>query len=216
MVVYAEITVPASEFRIGQAFAELSGVRVELDRIVPMADAVVPFLWVRGAPPADVVRVTRERGAVEDIAVLDRTDEATLFRVVWNRRFRDAVVAIADSEVALVTGTGTAEEWTFEFRGEDREPLSGLLRDLRADGIPVTVARLTEGLVRGRRRRCSLTDPQSEALRIAHAKGYFEEPRGATLEELAAETGVTPQAFGGRLRRAVARLAAARVGETTD
>jgi predicted DNA binding protein len=212
MVVYAEITIPASGFRIGRAFAELSGVRVELDRVVPTADAVVPFLWVRGARPEAVVRVTRERSAVEDIALLDRAAEEALYRVVWNRRARDVAVSIADSALALVTGAGTAEEWTFEFRGEHREPLSAFVRELRADGTPVTVGRLTEDRSRAPRRRNPLTDAQFEALGLAYAEGYFEEPRAATLEELAAEAEVTPQAFGGRLRRAVASLVAERVG----
>jgi len=95
MVVYAETAVPASSFSIGRAFAELPGVAVEMDRIVPTVDAVVPFVWVRGASPEDVVRVTRAHGAVEEIRRLHEEDGRTLYRVVWNRAFRDAVVHIA-------------------------------------------------------------------------------------------------------------------------
>jgi len=216
MVVYAEVTIPASEFRIGRAFAELPRVRVGLDRVVPTADAVVPFFWVRGANPDDVVHATREHGAVEDISVLDQTGDETLYRVVWNRRFRDTVVSIADSDIALMSGTGTADEWTFAFRAESREPLSTFLRGLRADGTPVTVVRLTDERRRVERRQGSLTPSQSEALRAAYARGYFEAPRAVTLDELAADTEISSQAFGGRLRRAVAKLVAAKVDELSE
>lgn len=51
-----------------------------------------------------------------------------------------------------------------------------------------------------------LTDRQREALRIAYERGYFEIPRRATLEEVAAEAGIAPSSASERLRRAQARL----------
>jgi len=218
MVVYAEISVPASGFRIGRAFAELPGVRVEMDRIVPTKSAVVPFIWVEGASRNEVVEATHEHGAVEEIATLHEESERTLYRVVWNRAFRDLAVSVAESDLALLSGTGTSKEWHFEFRCEDKTLLSELVTELRDDDVPVTVVRLTED----RPSRSAgptdsrLTAPQYEALQLACAEGYFEEPREVTLDALAEELGITRQAVGGRLRRAVATLAAAEVGHTPE
>jgi len=51
-----------------------------------------------------------------------------------------------------------------------------------------------------------LTDRQREALRIAYELGYFDIPRGASLEDVAAELDVTPSSVSERLRRAQTRL----------
>lgn len=58
-----------------------------------------------------------------------------------------------------------------------------------------------------------LTGPQREALLVALEAGYFDEPRGATLGDVAATLGVSEPAASGRLRRAMKRLALATVAE---
>lgn len=212
MVVYATFGIPASDFRIGRAFATLPSVEVELDRIVPTATVVVPFVWVRGADPDDVVRVTRADGAVERISVLDREPDGwTLYRVVWNRRFRDAIVSIAESNVALLSGRGTTDGWRFEFRAASGAPLAEFRDSLRKAGVQANVLRLSDETTDRDRVIAGLTAPQREAVRLARERGYFDDPRGATLDELADETGISRQAFSGRLRRALRTI----VNETT-
>jgi predicted DNA binding protein len=51
-----------------------------------------------------------------------------------------------------------------------------------------------------------LTDRQHEALRIAYERGYFDIPRRASLEDVAAELDVSPSSVSERLRRAQTRL----------
>lgn len=51
-----------------------------------------------------------------------------------------------------------------------------------------------------------LTDRQEEALRIAYELGYFDIPRQAALEDVAAELGISPSSVSERLRRAQTRL----------
>jgi predicted DNA binding protein len=51
-----------------------------------------------------------------------------------------------------------------------------------------------------------LTDAQRDILLLALEAGYFEEPREASLEDLAAELDISRQAVGTRLRRAYANL----------
>jgi predicted DNA binding protein len=59
-----------------------------------------------------------------------------------------------------------------------------------------------------------LTDRQREALRTAYGMGYFDVPRGATLEEVAAELGVAASSASERLRRAQTRLVEETVAPT--
>jgi hypothetical protein len=51
-----------------------------------------------------------------------------------------------------------------------------------------------------------LTDRQDEALRIAYELGYFEIPRGAALDDVADELGISAASASERLRRAQTRL----------
>lgn len=51
-----------------------------------------------------------------------------------------------------------------------------------------------------------LTDRQSEALRTAYELGYFDIPRGASLEEVAAELDISASSVSERLRRAQTQL----------
>lgn len=207
MVLYATFEVPSEGFRIGHAFGQFPDVLVELDRIVPTVDAVVPFVWVRGADHEAVVRVMREEGAVEHIeAVSVEDDEWTLYRAVWNRAFRDAVVAIDEADLTLLSGEGTAERWRFELRAASNAPLSEFRTYLAEHGVPVTVVQLTELTPDREWDSSRLTESQLEALVLAHDRGYFDEPRAVTLDVLASEVDISRQAFSGRLRRGIDNL----------
>jgi predicted DNA binding protein len=51
-----------------------------------------------------------------------------------------------------------------------------------------------------------VTDSQGDALRVAFEMGYFEEPRSATLSEVATALDVSQPAAGGLIRRGTKRL----------
>ena len=59
-----------------------------------------------------------------------------------------------------------------------------------------------------------LTDPQHEALRTAYEMGYFEIPRAASLEDVAAELDITASSLSERLRRAQTHLVETTVAST--
>jgi predicted DNA binding protein len=59
-----------------------------------------------------------------------------------------------------------------------------------------------------------LTDRQQEALRTAYEMGYFGIPRGASLDDVAAELGVSASSLSERLRRAQTHLIETTVAST--
>jgi len=59
-----------------------------------------------------------------------------------------------------------------------------------------------------------LTDPQREALRTAYEMGHFDIPRTASLDEVAAELGITASSLSERLRRAQTHLIETTVAST--
>ncbi|MBS3761498.1 helix-turn-helix domain-containing protein [Halodesulfurarchaeum sp.] len=61
-----------------------------------------------------------------------------------------------------------------------------------------------------------LTDSQRNALRVALETGYFEEPRNATLSEVAADLDISPPAASGLLRRGIKRLIVSSLVDDSD
>jgi predicted DNA binding protein len=108
----------------------------------------------------------------------------------------------------LVSGTGTAEGWTFEVRSDTRDAIAGFQRYCRDHDVPITVTAVRALTDIGGETARDLTAAQREALVLAYERGYFRSPRETSLDALASELGITAQAFGGRLRRGTHRLVA--------
>lgn len=103
---------------------------------------------------------------------------------------------------------GTA--WTVRVWLPDRAALAALWADARERDVDVSLERVSEYTGPGGS-DSPLTRAQRTAIRRAFEMGYFEEPRAATLSEVAADLGISQPAAGGRLRRGVRRLVAATV-----
>lgn len=88
----------------------------------------------------------------------------------------------------------------------DRTYLQPLIAALRESGATVSVERiLTAGV--DNRPDPALTAKQREAFRIAVDAGYYDRPRRATLDDIAAELGISPSAVSQRLTGVKRRLA---------
>ena len=91
---------------------------------------------------------------------------------------------------------------------EDRDQAFSLMQGLDATPADIELVRISrnhDGDFATRMAQVDLTgltDKQRAALDVAVARGYFDDTRGATLEELAEEFDISKQAFGQRLRTA--------------
>jgi hypothetical protein len=94
------------------------------------------------------------------------------------------------------------ERGLFGSRSTLREFVAGY----EASDVPCDLVRVTETDGLPGDHRFGLTDLQAQSLRAAHEGGFYDVPRGTTLRELAATTGVSHQALSERLRRAVGTL----------
>ena len=97
-------------------------------------------------------------------------------------------------------------EAVFEVLG-DPEDLRGMLTGL-PDRVETTVERVGE-FERYRSPDVSLTERQREVVRTAVDLGYYEMPREATLDDVAAELDVAASTVSDHLRKAEAELMAA-------
>ncbi|WP_135830271.1 helix-turn-helix domain-containing protein [Halorussus halobius] len=205
MSVIAAVSVPVEDFPLGRALEETPDVRVELDRIVPTGDAVLPFFWAWGEDVDSLVTTLAEDASVEEVAVPDRVDGGALVRATWTAA-PGLVAGIAESGVTLLEAYRWEEFWRLRLRSPDHESVVALQRycadhdvDLRLEWIH-TLAAIEAGEQYG------LTDDQRRTVVAAFERGYFDDPRGITIEELAAGADVSPRAVSKRLRRGLRNL----------
>jgi len=204
MATVAEFTLAADKFPLGTIFAQLPDVTVQLERVIPDANGVVPYFWVRGTDTDALVEHFSEHPGVRDIRAVDKVDGEHLMRCAWEEEHDSVLDALIAPEVVLLSAIGTAEEWTFELRGESREAISEFRKYCHDHGVPVELTELHA--LRPLDAKEGLTDGQREALTLAYERGYFDSPRATSLEAIADDLGVTQQALGARLRRGNKRL----------
>ena len=204
MSVVAEFTIPAETFGLGRLLTSRSEVRIELERLVPTGNEVMPYFWV-AVPDGDFETFERELRAdplVCELNVLDRADGETLYAIEWERIPESLVQGIVRSEGAILEGRATDGHWRFMLRFPDHAHLATFNDFLADHDIDIHVERVdARGDDHGREYAFDLTDEQRETLTNAVRRGYFEVPRGVTLTDLAEELGITRQAASERVRR---------------
>lgn len=206
MATEATFTVPSDQFPLGTVFAQLPNVTVELERIVPSRGVVIPYFWVRGTEVTDIESEFTEHPGVKEIQTVDSVEDEYLLRVEWAHDYDDVLTVLTETEVPLITATGTNQQWTFEIRGDDRSDIADFQRRCRELDIPITLTELHALTQVETATEAALTDTQQEALELAYERGYFESPRQVTLAELGEELGISQQAVGSRLRGGIKHI----------
>ncbi|MDF9745515.1 helix-turn-helix domain-containing protein [Natrinema salsiterrestre] len=210
MATEATFTVPSDQFPLGSVFDRFPDVTVELERIIPARDVVVPYFWVRGTRVDDIEAAFTDHPGVERIDLVDSVADEYLLRVEWSREYRGVLNALTETAIPLVEAVGTSQQWTFDVRGDDRSDIAVFQKRCREDEVPITLTKLTALTPIETATEAALTEPQAEALVLAYDRGYFNSPRDVTMAELGEELGITQQAVASRLRRGIDRL----LGET--
>ncbi|MFD1641760.1 helix-turn-helix domain-containing protein [Halohasta litorea] len=204
MSTVAEFTLAADKFPLGTVFSQLPEVAIQLERVIPDTNGVVPYFWVRGTETDAIVEQFTDHPGVRDIRLVDQVDSEYLMRCEWIPEYDGVLDALISPEVVLLSAIGTAEEWKFELRGESRGAIAEFQEYCHNHSAPVTLTKI-HGL-QPLNAKHDLTEPQREALLLAYERGYFKSPRETTLEEIADELDISQQALGSRLRRGNRRL----------
>ncbi|SDK35500.1 helix-turn-helix domain-containing protein [Natronorubrum texcoconense] len=200
MAILVEFAVPADEFPLGSLFSAVPEATVELERIVPTNGAVFPYLWISGADRHDVTAALEASPPAETFTLVDELDDGNvLFRAEWDPTANGIVSAIVDSNVTLLSAVGKRNQWRFRLRADDHDAIKRFQSRCRTNDVRLSVRRLQP--LESRETNTELTLAQLEALELAFERGYFDDPRRATLDDLATELGITRQSLAGRLRR---------------
>lgn len=206
MATVGVFSVPADALPLGKLFERVPDVTVELERVVPTEQGVVPYFWVHGDTDEATVEALESDPRLADLTVVDHVGDVLLLRVEWAPNGPSILDAIHESAVTLLSATGTADEWQFEIRGDTRQAVGAFRRACVDGGIPLEVERLHGAIQLDADHDERLTDKQREAIQTAYERGYFDSPRRATLDDVAAELGISRQAVASRLRRGLRHL----------
>ena len=141
----------------------------------------------------DFERVIETRDG-EAIYSFEYTDEAKVLT---------PVVSAANGVILDMENEGSA--WLLTVWIPERTDLVHLWDYAREHDIEIELLRVNDYASLGTT-DAGLTDSQREALLLALEAGYFEEPRDATLGEVAAELDISQPAASGLLRRGIKRL----------
>lgn len=199
MTVIADITVPANTFALGRVLEDVPNVEIELERIVPLQEAIIPLFWISGEDPETIKSCLREHSQTETVAELTTTDGQTLFEVHWSPDINGLVQALIDTRAKILEATGTAETWDFRLRFTAHKDLSAFNMALTKEDIPVTLRHIYNPTIPDE--HSSLSAEQREILLKAYHNGYFEVPRRMNLAELAETEDISDSALSQRLRR---------------
>ena len=201
MAVIIEITIEAEKFSLGKVTQLTPGVHVELERLVPTGNEVMPFFWAEGENLETFERRIRNENIVEELSAVTRVGDQVLYHVVWSGAATALTDILASVGATILEAKGNSP-WTFKLRFQDHRGVRDFHNECQAAGIDFHVQRLyTLDEQQDARYSFGLTAEQQAALVTALERGYFHVPRDTTLEEIAAELDITPQAASERVRR---------------
>jgi predicted DNA binding protein len=153
------------------------------------------------------------------VSEFDRVIETGDGKAIYSFEYTDdakivsPVISTANGVVLDMGNDGNA--WILTVWLPERGELAQLWDYVQHNDIEIDLLRVNEYRSPGTT-DAGLTDSQREALLVAVEKGHFEEPRDATLSDVAAELDVSQPAVSGLLRRGIKRLVVSSLTEDSD
>ncbi|GAA0520480.1 Predicted DNA binding protein, contains HTH domain [Halorubrum aquaticum] len=184
MATEATFTVPSDQFPLGTLFEPFPEVTVELERIIPAQDVVIPYFWVRGVAVDNIEDTFHDHPGVENIRLVDSVGDQYLLRVEWTLEYDGVLSTLMETGVPLIKAVGTSDQWTFDVRGDERRDIAAFQGRCRELDIPITLTKLQALTPIESKAETALTDTQQEALMLAYERGYFNTPRDVTMADL--------------------------------
>lgn len=196
----AVLTLPAGELALADSFRVASDVRFRLEQTALAETTNRVPVWITGHERTTIEAALDGDASVDSYTML----EANGGEWLYDLKFASGTRFVQQSIFAcggLILDAGAAEDrWTLTVRFPSRHDLSEVQNRLAEEGVDVTFEEIHTGGHDAR--TAALTDAQYEVIEAALEGGYFDVPRGASLEDLADGLGISHQAASERLRRA--------------
>lgn len=173
---------------------------------------VFPFL-IEYEDRAELEEMFDADPTVDSYDLVDWTDGTGIYYIQHTPETKLISNVVTDVNGVLVHTETKGNGWIARLLLPDREALNTIWEYTNENGITLDIIEIYGNDDAGTVTSYGLTDEQKAALKIAHEKGYFGEPRDISLSEVADEIGLSSTAMSGRLRRGMRNLIAATVAE---
>ncbi|MCO8244938.1 MULTISPECIES: helix-turn-helix domain-containing protein [unclassified Haladaptatus] len=200
MTTVADVTLPGDSFPLGRLLTEHPDMHIELERLVPLDDRILPFFWVTDGSAAHIESVLEAQRIVESVELLTTVEDRYLYQVTWTSEVDGVIDALLGTQGVILEGQSVGNQWEFRLRFPSHEQLSQFNQYCVEEGITVDIKSIYNPHVPSIQDQ--LTSTQWETLVLAYELGYYDVPRECTLTELAEYFKVSEQAVSQRLRRA--------------
>ncbi|GGM31718.1 helix-turn-helix domain-containing protein [Haloarcula argentinensis] len=137
--------------------------------------------------------------------VIETRDDEAIYSFEYTDKAKILSPVISDANGVILDMANDGSAWILTTWMPERTALARLWDYAQANDIDIDLLRVNEYASLGNT-DAGLTDSQREALLVALERGYFEEPRNATLGDVAADLEISQPAAGGLLRRGIKRL----------
>lgn len=202
MSTIAEFAIAADEFLLGGVVADFPDLSIELERIVPLGQRVMPYLWCRTEDPDAFETVLDQHSNVDGYSALDTTSDGVLYRIEWTLVTDLFVEAIWHVDATLLEASAD-DDWHVRLLFEDRRDVRAFNQHLADNDVAYSLERLYSAYQDASDPMEALTDEQRAALVAAATDGYFRVPRETTMADIARSLGISEQATSERIRRGV-------------
>lgn len=206
MSVIGDFAIAAESFALADAMAAEPDATVRVDRVATHSTTeVMPFLWATGSDREAVEAALRADPTTTDVTVAEESEDAVLYKVQWVDELLALVDTVADHDACIVEACGRTGEWLLRLRFVAEDRVKPFREHFAGQGHEFEVRRLYYPS-EPHQREYDLTAEQYDALVTALEQGYFEVPREAGVDDLAAALDVSANAVSQRLRRGTANL----------
>ena len=209
----ARVHVPHRGLRETTAAAVLSGLRAAgLRRATTVScDGQRTVLQVETDHPLAVAELPASPAVCHVQSVNGARDRATAILELEAPDFPTSVAARADDIVGTPDATLAERGLTLTLVGR-QAAIGDVVRQYESAGMAPELERIG-AYAAERDGLAALTDRQREVLRTAYRRGYFEVPRAASAEDIAAELDIGPSTVVEHLRRAERNLLRRQLGD---
>lgn len=201
VAVLVEFTIPADSFPFGRSTSGDPSVRVQLERVIPLEEGRVPFVWATGESFEQFEATLKNSEVVAHAEALTRVGDSVLYHTKWETDGETFMNGLADANGTIMEAHGDST-WSFTVRFRDHGDLTRFHQFYQEQDFPVHIERVSSlDEQSGVGYEFGLTPAQRETLVMAVENGYFAVPRETQLDEIADELGITSQAASERIRR---------------
>lgn len=202
MSTIVKAAVPTEQFALRETFREVPEAEFDAVRLVTQdSDQVMPLLWASNADPDALTAALESDPSTDGVELVSQLNDESLYRMTWTARARIVTHVLVEERGAIVSARGRDGAWTFRILFPERDSVSATYECCERYDIDIEFERIYQLAEVPHLGQFELTEEQFQTVKMALEEGYYEVPRGTTLEGLSRRLGVSHQALSERLRR---------------